>query len=220
MIPNKSKSVHKFIILKGARKAKKKKAGDLDESSDWSANDSGVEYGSAERISDGSDAWEGRSQELYDSDNPPDYPFNAYHLNSKPRILLIQDAAATAVVCLDIPCMVFASKEHKASALKKLELSYHDQKKVEALDAVDHRVYQQQERFGVPKPLVLHNLIGAEFIKGVMKNLTCPICQEMVNSPVIYKSCLHRFCSNCIETYNRQGKKECPLCRIAIGNRR
>lgn len=53
-----------------------------------------------------------------------------------------------------------------------------------------------------------------------MKNLTCPICQEMVNSPVIYKSCLHRFCSNCIETYNRQGKKECPLCRIVIGNRR
>jgi hypothetical protein len=31
---------------------------------------------------------------------------------------------------------------------------------------------------------------------------------------------MHRFCSNCIETYNRQGKKECPLCRVAIGNRR
>ena len=42
----------------------------------------------------------------------------------------------------------------------------------------------------------------------------------MVKTPVIYKSCLHRFCSNCIETYNRQGKKECPLCRVAIGNRR
>lgn len=42
----------------------------------------------------------------------------------------------------------------------------------------------------------------------------------MVSNPVIYKSCLHRFCSNCIETYNRQGKKECPLCRVAIGNRR
>ena len=42
----------------------------------------------------------------------------------------------------------------------------------------------------------------------------------MVTNPVIYKHCLHRFCSNCIETYNRQGKKECPLCRVAIGNRR
>ena len=41
----------------------------------------------------------------------------------------------------------------------------------------------------------------------------------MIN-PVIYKSCLHRFCSICIETYNRLGKKECPLCRVAIGNRR
>jgi hypothetical protein len=72
----------------------------------------------------------------------------------------------------------------------------------------------------VPKPLVLHNDIGEDFIKGVMKDLTCPICQELVSSPVIYRTCLHRFCSNCIETYNRQGKKECPLCRIAIGNRR
>ena len=42
----------------------------------------------------------------------------------------------------------------------------------------------------------------------------------MVNNPVIYKSCLHRFCNNCIESYNRLGKKECPLCRKQIGNRR
>jgi uncharacterized paraquat-inducible protein A len=72
----------------------------------------------------------------------------------------------------------------------------------------------------VPKPIVLHNSIGEEVIKEVMKELTCPICQELVSNPVIYKACLHRFCSNCIETYNRQGKKECPLCRTAIGNRR
>ena len=42
----------------------------------------------------------------------------------------------------------------------------------------------------------------------------------MLGTPVIYKECLHRFCAPCIETYNRQGKKECPLCRVAIGNRR
>ena len=42
----------------------------------------------------------------------------------------------------------------------------------------------------------------------------------MVNNPVQFKMCVHRFCSNCIETYNRQGKKECPLCRILIANRR
>ena len=85
---------------------------------------------------------------------------------------------------------------------------------------VDHTKYQNREKHGEPKPLALHNMISPDFIKGVMKNLTCPICQEMVTNPVIYKSCLHRFCSNCIETYNRQGKKECPLCRVAIGNRR
>ena len=50
--------------------------------------------------------------------------------------------------------------------------------------------------------------------------LQCPICQSLVNQPVIYKTCLHRFCSECIESYNRLGKKECPLCRAAIGNRR
>ena len=88
------------------------------------------------------------------------------------------------------------------------------------VNMVDHTTYQKIGRFGKPKPLILHNLISSDFLKGVMKNLTCPICQEMVSNPVIYKSCLHRFCSNCIETYNRQGKKECPLCRIAIGNRR
>lgn len=60
-------------------------------SSDWSLNDGDVDYGSPERISDGSDQWEGRSAELYDSDNPPDYPLNAYHINSKPRILVLED---------------------------------------------------------------------------------------------------------------------------------
>ena len=113
-------------------------------------------------------------------------------------------------------------KDFKSTELKNLQLSYHDKKKMEFLQAnqIDHTFYQQQSRFGVPKPLVLHNDIGEDFIKGVMKDLTCPICQELVSSPVIYRTCLHRFCSNCIETYNRQGKKECPLCRIAIGNRR
>lgn len=60
-------------------------------SSDWSLNDGDVDYGSPERISDASDQWEGRSAELYDSDNPPDYPLNAYHIQSKPRILVLED---------------------------------------------------------------------------------------------------------------------------------
>ena len=62
-----------------------------DASSDWSLNDGDVDYGSPERISDASDQWEGRSVELYDSDNPPDYPLNSYHSKSKPRVLVLED---------------------------------------------------------------------------------------------------------------------------------
>ena len=62
-----------------------------DVSSDWSLNDGDVDYGEADRISDGSDMWEGRSAELYDSDNPPDYPLNSYHLSAKPRMLCLED---------------------------------------------------------------------------------------------------------------------------------
>ena len=116
-------------------------------------------------------------------------------------------------------------QDKEAKQLKQLEnlqLSYHDKKKKEELEreVIDYAKYQNWERHGAPKPLALHNMISSDFTKGVQRNLTCPICQEMVANPVIYKSCLHRFCSNCIETYNRQGKKECPLCRVAIGNRR
>ena len=84
---------------KGKNKKKKKKGSDSSgsdssnssDSSDWSLNDGDVNYGPPERISDGSDMWEGRSAELYDSDNAPDYPLNAYHLKSKPRCLVLED---------------------------------------------------------------------------------------------------------------------------------
>lgn len=34
------------------------------------------------------------------------------------------------------------------------------------------------------------------------------------------RQCLHKFCSQCIEDYNRIYKKECPACRTPIGSRR
>ena len=40
-----------------------------------------IDFGSPERLTDGSNAWECRSQELYDSD-PADYPLSSYHLKS------------------------------------------------------------------------------------------------------------------------------------------
>jgi len=53
-----------------------------DSSAEWSIGDGKVDYGSPERLTDGSDCWEGRSIELYDSDNPPDCPLNSYHIKS------------------------------------------------------------------------------------------------------------------------------------------
>jgi hypothetical protein len=34
------------------------------------------------------------------------------------------------------------------------------------------------------------------------------------------RQCLHKFCAQCIEDYNRKQKKECPGCRHQIGSRR
>jgi hypothetical protein len=101
-------------------------------------------------------------------------------------------------------------------------LSYHDKRKQQELEGlqIDHQLFQQYQKFGPPEPLVVSNHISSDFVKATMKNLECPICQDFIAAPVIYKACLHRFCNPCIETYNRQGKKECPLCRVAIGNRR
>ena len=81
------------------KKKKKKRSGsssDSDNSSDdsdedWKFDDKGVIYGSPERVSDGDEAWEGRSQELYDSDNPEQHHLNLYHIESKARILEIAD---------------------------------------------------------------------------------------------------------------------------------
>jgi len=60
---------------------------DSSSSSDWSVGDKGVDYGSPERISNKSKDWDGRSQELYDSDDQNEYKLNSYHLLSTPRIL-------------------------------------------------------------------------------------------------------------------------------------
>lgn len=43
--------------------------------------------------------------------------------------------------------------------------------------------------------------------------LLCPVCYDVFKNPVNVKQCLHKFCSQCIEDYNRKVKKECPGCR-------
>ena len=57
---------------------------------------------------------------------------------------------------------------------------------------------------------------GAETLD---RYLSCPICLGIMSAPTATE-CLHRFCSECIETSLRIGKKECPSCRYPIATRR
>ena len=88
----KSKSAHKNKTSKVKRSGTSSDDdSDEKESDHWSAGDADVDYGKAELLSDDSDIWpDNLSQELYDSDNP-DCPLNAYHIESRPRLLKLED---------------------------------------------------------------------------------------------------------------------------------
>lgn len=92
MKKGKAKKFHSDSSEGGNKKSSSSESSDS--SAEWSIGDSKVDYGSPERMSDGSDNWEGRSIELYDSDNPPDCPLNSYHIKSQPRLLTLQDEDA------------------------------------------------------------------------------------------------------------------------------
>ena len=49
--------------------------------------------------------------------------------------------------------------------------------------------------------------------------LSCPICLGLMRGATATE-CLHRFCSECIESAIRLGRKECPTCRAPIATRR
>jgi len=34
-------------------------------------------------------------------------------------------------------------------------------------------------------------------------SLVCPVCFDILKDPLNVKMCLHKFCCNCIESYNR-----------------
>ena len=92
----KNKSKHKKKDKKKGKKKEKRSNQNTtsdeeseNETSDedkWSANDGDVNYGDPTILSECTDEWACRSQELYDSDNP-DCPLNAYHIQSKPRLV-------------------------------------------------------------------------------------------------------------------------------------
>ena len=57
-------------------------------------------------------------------------------------------------------------------------------------------------------------------LKTIDSELLCPICLGIQHDPVVVQTCLHRFCSECIEKCLRLGRKECPSCRIHVPSRR
>jgi len=57
-------------------------------------------------------------------------------------------------------------------------------------------------------------------IRILNKDLTCPICLNIIHNTLTVMQCLHRFCNACILKSLRMGKKECPTCRIACSSRR
>jgi len=57
-------------------------------------------------------------------------------------------------------------------------------------------------------------------IRTLNKDLTCPICLNIIHNTLTVMECLHRFCSSCISKSLRMGKKECPTCRMPCSSRR
>ena len=62
--------------------------------------------------------------------------------------------------------------------------------------------------------------IDIELFRQIKEVLLCPVCFDVYKLPVNVRSCLHKYCANCIDLYNRKIKKECPGCRLQIGSRR
>ncbi|AFZ81670.1 hypothetical protein BEWA_010870 [Theileria equi strain WA] len=55
---------------------------------------------------------------------------------------------------------------------------------------------------------------------GLRDEISCAICSGIVHKCVVIKTCLHRFCSSCIEKCVRIGLRECPKCRKHVPSRR
>lgn len=60
--------------------------------------------------------------------------------------------------------------------------------------------------------LKAHNSALVELVK----NISCPICQDVPTQPYMLPLCGHSFCYSCIK-YWFQCNPSCPVCRMAIG---
>ena len=109
-----------------------------------------------------------QSCELYDSDNP-DCPLNAYHIESKPRLIKLEDfddngrAVRLLVDCMELP---------DALDLKSKKKSEKKAGKDGEVELIDHKSYQGYQSFSKHKhagseTMFLHNMITQDFVKGV-----------------------------------------------------
>ena len=57
-------------------------------------------------------------------------------------------------------------------------------------------------------------------VRTLNQELTCPVCLGIMQETKVVIQCMHRFCGECIEKCLRQGKAECPSCRVHVGSRR
>jgi hypothetical protein len=114
------------------------------ESDHWSAGDAGVDYGDAVLLSDDSSLWgSNMSHDLYDSDNP-DCPLNAYHIESKPRLIILEDynnqgSPVTLLVdCLEVP----DEETQRKGKAKNAKLKLNDKHDPNTIEIIDHKSYQ------------------------------------------------------------------------------
>ncbi|KAK0422204.1 hypothetical protein QR680_007429 [Steinernema hermaphroditum] len=49
--------------------------------------------------------------------------------------------------------------------------------------------------------------------ENLHRELSCPLCNNILQRTKITKDCMHRFCANCIVPLLREGRKECPVCK-------
>merc|ERR1712136_440739 len=52
--------------------------------------------------------------------------------------------------------------------------------------------------------------------EAFLEEIECPICLDILNSPVLIQQCQHRFCQNCLV----DKIKKCPTCRIPFSHKK
>lgn len=71
-----------------------------------------------------------------------------------------------------------------------------------------------------PHEMVTDSTVVAVSPRALRSELMCPICLDLMRTPLTTKECLHRFCQECIITALRSGNKECPTCRKKLISKR